>query len=203
MRPEEPVNQQVRTEHVSGLWRRGRSTSRLHSHAECHIGGRMHGHWSRSTPGLAAILTPLIVHTASCALGQRTRFQEPEVQLATVQVTGIGFTGGSLNIQLEVTNPNGYEIRTTRVAARLDLEETHFGEAVLDRHIVLPAESRTLVDVPVRFTWEGVGAGARALLGRGTVNYLLASQITLDTPLGDRTLQLENGGVVPLRELIR
>ncbi len=158
---------------------------------------------SAIAPSRGTVICLLAAVQAACALGSRLTFREPSIRLASVQVLGIGFTGGSLNIQLEVENPNSYELRTTRFMAGLELEDTHFGEAVLDQRVVMPAETVTLVDVPVTFTWEGVGAGARALFERGTVNYSLASRITLDTPVGERTVDLRNGGVVPLRDLIR
>ena len=51
--------------------------------------------------------------------------------------------------------------------------------------------------------WEGVGAGARALLGHGSVRYLLDSTIYVDTPLGDRRIMIQTRGEVPLRDLVR
>jgi LEA14-like dessication related protein len=138
----------------------------------------------------------------SCALGSRFRFEQPTIELQAVQITGIGLSGGSLILSLDAYNPNGYDLQTTRLSAALRLEDTHFGDATLDEFVVLGSKSHTIVDVPVRFTWEGVGVGARALLQTGTVNYTLDSQIGVDTPVGERTLDLRNAGVVPLRQLL-
>lgn len=136
----------------------------------------------------------LVGATASCSLFRRVSFERPTVDLAAVEVTGIGLTGGSLNLVLAVYNPNRYDLRTARVEIGIDLEDTHFGDALLESAILLPAESHATVDVPLTFTWEGVGAGARALLGRGSVRYALDGRIVADTPVGSRGVDLETRG---------
>lgn len=130
-------------------------------------------------------------------------FQEPSAQLVAVAVTGLGIEGGSLRLDLDVTNPNAYELRTVRIAVGVDLAGTHFGDADLPREVVLPARGTTRLEVPVRFTWSGVGAGARAMLGRGAVRYDLTGTLTLGTPLGDKRIGVRGAGDVTLRDLAR
>jgi LEA14-like dessication related protein len=139
----------------------------------------------------------------SCATLQRLTFEEPTVDLVAVQITGLGLTGGAFNLLVDVYNPNSYEIRTARVEAALDLEETHFGDAYLEEAVVLPPTSHTEVEIPVSFTYRGVGAAARGLLMRGAVNYALETRLLANTPLGERSLSFRNRGQVPIRELIR
>jgi LEA14-like dessication related protein len=149
-----------------------------------------------------AILSAVLA-VAGCATLGRIRFQAPEVRLAEVQIMGLGFSGGTLNLVLDVHNPNGYEIRTQRLTADLELEETHFGDVALERNVRLAPEANTLVDVPLRFTWEGVGAGARALLGMGSVQYRMRGTLHAETPMGERPVSLSRGGTVALRDLVR
>lgn len=104
---------------------------------------------------------------------------------------------------LDVYNPNSYEVRTIRVEAALDLEGTHMADAVLDETVVLAPTSHTEVDIPVTFTWEGLGAGARALLSRGEVAYVLETSLLIDVGIGTRDLRLRTQGVVPIEDLIR
>lgn len=150
--------------------------------------------------GSVALISILL---SSCATVQRLRFQQPTASLEGVEITGIGLDGGSLRLLLDIHNPNPYEIETVRVDAGLDIEDVHFGDAVLRERVALTPESTTRVAVPVRFTWEGVGAGARALLGHGSVRYLLDSTIYVDTPLGERRIMIQTSGEVPLRDLVR
>ena len=154
---------------------------------------------TRFVHGLLALLS---IGLAACP-HKYLSFERPTVALATVQVTGLGFQGGALNLVLDVTNPNHYDLTTTRMAIGVDLEDTHFGDVELDRAVVLGARATTPVEIPLTFTWAGVGAGARGLLGHGAVRYGLTGRLWLDTPIGSREVQLAGGGQVTLRDLVR
>jgi LEA14-like dessication related protein len=146
----------------------------------------------------------LAVLAAACAtLGHALRFQEPAIVLKEVQVTGIGLTGGTLNLALDVFNPNDYRLRSTRLELGIDLEQVHFGDALLETPLELPSQQHTLVSVPVRFEWAGVGAGARALLARQAIRFGLTGAATIGTPIGDRRVAVHGSGDVPLRTLLR
>ena len=139
---------------------------------------------------------------AGCATFRGLYFREPTVELQEVNVTGLGLSGGTLDLVLDVYNPNNYRIRSTRLEVGLDLEGAHFGDALLERPLDLSAEYHNRVVLPVRFEWAGVGAGARALMARRAVRYALTGAVRLDTPLGDKKVALRGRGDVPLRKLL-
>jgi LEA14-like dessication related protein len=140
---------------------------------------------------------------AGCAtLGHALHFDEPVIRLNEVRVTGIGLSGGTIELALDVLNPNDYRIRSTRLALGVDLEGVHFGDALVETPVELPAQQHSLVTVPVGFEWAGVGAGARGLLSRQAIHYGVTGTATLDTPLGDRQVQVRGSGDVPLRSLL-
>ena len=147
-----------------------------------------------------AALTMLV---AGCAtLGHALRFQEPDITLKEIRVTGIGLTGGTLDLALDVFNPNDYRLRTTRLELGIDLEQVHFGDALVEASVELPSQQHSLVTVPVRFEWAGLGAGARALLSRQSVRYGLTGVATVGTPVGDRRVSVHGSGDVPLRAFL-
>jgi LEA14-like dessication related protein len=153
---------------------------------------------------LRAMATSLAVAACTgCAVLNRVSFEAPTAKLQGVSVTGLGLKGGSLDLELDVYNPNAYELRSTRLSVAIDLEQTHFGEASLDQPLQLPAQAHSTVTVPLSFTWEGVGAGARALLSKGSVDYGLTGRIFVDAPWGQRTVTLRTGGAVSVRDLVR
>ena len=144
------------------------------------------------------------VAVAGCkTLASALHFSEPDVQLKEIQITGIGLSGGTLNLALDVYNPNDYRLRSTRLELGIDLEGTHFGDASLETPLELPSQQHTLVTVPVRFEWAGVGAGAQGLLTRQAIRFGLTGTAFLATPLGDRRVQVRSSGDVPLRRLIQ
>lgn len=151
----------------------------------------------------AISLAGLSLATLSCSLAQRMRFEAPSAQLSGVTITGLGLSGGSLELRLDVLNPNSYTLRSTRLQVTIDLENTPFGTAAIDRALELPPASHSEVRVPLTFTWSGVGAGARAMLSKGSLNYGLTGRILVDSPLGERSVDLRTNGVVAVADLAR
>src|SRR5438034_4537954 len=146
----------------------------------------------------------VLVSVASCAtLRNALAFEEPQIQLQEINVTGMGLTGGTLDLVFDVYNPNDYRLRSTRLEVALDLEGTHFGDALIDRPLDLSPTNHSQVVMPVRFEWAGVGAAARGLLTRQALRYGVTGAVLLDTPLGDKRVQLRGTGNVPLKKLLR
>jgi LEA14-like dessication related protein len=103
----------------------------------------------------------------------------------------------------DVYNPNDYRLRSTRLEVALDLEGTHFGDALIDRPLDLSPTNHSQVVMPVRFEWAGVGAAARGLLTRQALQYGITGAVLLETPLGDKRVLLRASGEVPLRKLMQ
>ncbi len=128
--------------------------------------------------GVLSLLALLV----SCAtLRNAIQFQTPDIVLQEINITGLGLQGGTLDLVFDVYNPNKYSLRSTRLDVSLALAGT---------------------DLPVRFSWSGVGAAARSLLQSQALPYGLTGAVLLDTPLGERRVQVTSKGNVPLRKLI-
>jgi LEA14-like dessication related protein len=143
--------------------------------------------------GRACLLAALL---SSCSLVQQLSFEKPTLRLTAVEITDIDLSGVAVVLWLEVFNPNDYDISTLRIDAELELEGTQFGNALLEESVVLAGASRTTVKIPAEFEWQGIGAGARALLQRGSLSYDLETRLRVKTSLGTRTVNLGNRGEV-------
>ena len=138
----------------------------------------------------------------SCAtLRNALHFEEPQVELRQINITGIGLTGGTMDLVFDVFNPNDYRLRSTRLEAQLDLEGTHFADGLIDKPLDLSPQNHSQVVMPIRFEWAGVGAGARALVTKQAVAFGLTGTVFLDTPLGDKQVKVHGSGNVPLSKL--
>ncbi len=62
---------------------------------------------------LSAVMVAAAV--AGCATLARQAFQEPAVSVRDVRLNGIGLTGGSVDVGLNVYNPNNYRLVATRI----------------------------------------------------------------------------------------
>ncbi|HEV8511030.1 MAG TPA: LEA type 2 family protein [Gemmatimonadales bacterium] len=144
------------------------------------------------------------VAVSGCAtLKNALTFEKPQIELQEINVTGLGLSGGTLDLVFDVYNPNQYRLRSTRLEVGLELAGTDFGEALIDKPLDLSPENHSRVLMPVRFTWSGVGAAARSLLQSQELPYGLTGAVLLDTPLGERRVQLSSKGNVPLRKLLQ
>jgi len=140
---------------------------------------------------------------SACALLQRFSFVEPTVDLAAVHVTGLTRSGGSLDLVLDVHNPNPYALRGGRFEADVALEDSPFGAVSREAPWTLPAQGDTSLTVQLAFSWTAIGAAARAVLDRGSVRYRLGGRVLVGTPVDERWVQLEQQGEVPVERLLR
>lgn len=142
-----------------------------------------------ASAGIAAALL-------GCAI-PRT-FIDPQVQLRAVGLRGLDLTGGTLDLHLDVYNPNRFDLRGTRLEVGFDVEGTHVGDIALDDDFNVNDGDTTRVVLPLRFTWTGANAVARSALSQGEIPYTLKGQVQLDTPIGARVVPFTRSGRAPL-----
>jgi LEA14-like dessication related protein len=135
-----------------------------------------------------AAAAALIVTTTACStLGMLGRFLDPVVDFKNLRVTGLGLTGGSLEIVLGVYNPNGFSLNATRLTYQLVVDDVQFGQGALDSRFTVQAGDTTDVRIPLTFTYTGIGAAGRQIVSTGGVNYRVTGDLTVGTPLGNFT----------------
>lgn len=151
----------------------------------------------------ASVVTLLTITISSCAtLRHALTFEKPQIELQEINVTGLGLSGGTLDLVFDVYNPNDYRLRSTRLEVGLELAGTDFGKALIDKPLDLSPVNHSRVIMPVRFAWTGVGAAARSLLESQELPYGLTGAVLLDTPVGERRVELKSNGNVPLRKML-
>jgi len=124
---------------------------------------------------------------AACASLGRGIFQEPVVNFKDLRVRGLGLSGGSLDVYLNVYNPNQFKLDATRLTYRLLVGETELGTGALDSRFTVQNGDSTTVRIPVDFTYSGIGGAARQMMQSGSVPYTVTGDVTLATPLGNFT----------------
>ena len=145
----------------------------------------------------------LVVTLSSCAtLRNVLTFEKPQVDLREINVTSLGLSGGTMDLVFDVYNPNDYRVRSTRLEVGLELAGTDFGQALIDKPLDLSPQNHSQVVMPVRFSWAGVGAAARSLLESRELPYGLTGTVLVDTPIGEKSVELKSNGNVPLKKLI-
>lgn len=142
---------------------------------------------------LAALAITLAV--AACSTLGRQAFQNPVVNLRDVRVLGLGTTGGQLEVQLGVFNPNNYRLDATRLTYRVFVGDTvGMASGAMDTRTTVQAGDSTIVKIPVSFTYAGLGAAATQLIRTGAVTYRVAGDVTVGSVVGNFTVPYSASG---------
>jgi LEA14-like dessication related protein len=136
----------------------------------------------------------LAAAAAGCATLARQAFQEPVVSVRNIRLNGLGLTGGSVDVDLAVYNPNNYRLDATRLTYRLLFDTVEFATGALTQQQTVQSRDTAIVRIPVNFTYRGVGEAGRQILQTGTVNYRLAGDVTVGSPLGNFTVPYSTTG---------
>lgn len=141
-----------------------------------------------------AVVAIALTLTGCSALG-RAAFQNPVVSLRDVRVLGLGTTGGQLEVQLGVYNPNQYRLDATRLTYRVFVgDSVGVASGALDTQTTVQAGDSTIVRVPIAFTYSGVGAAALQLMRTGSVTYRVGGDVTVGSPVGNFTVPYNTTG---------
>ena len=140
-----------------------------------------------------AAASALVAGSACASLG-RAAFEEPVVTLKNVSLQGLGITGGSLDVLLNVYNPNGFRLDASQLTYRVFVDTVHVANGVMDSQFTVQAGDSSEVRIPVNFTYAGIGQAGRALLQTGTVNYRVAGDVRVGTPVGSFTVPYDRNG---------
>lgn len=140
------------------------------------------------------VLFAAVVVVAGCARMARAAFQTPTVELKDVVVKGIGLNGGSLDVILDVYNPNDYRIDASRVTYTVLADSMKVATGEVTNLVTLNNRKMTTITLPVTFTMRELTKAAGVLLQNGSINYTVRGEFTLATPFGNLTRPYQGNG---------
>lgn len=133
---------------------------------------------------LTAVAGTAVVAAAGCASLGKASFREPVVTLQDVKVTGVGLSGGSLDVVLNVQNPNDFRLDATQLNYTVLVDTVPFANGTTGQHFTVESKQTQPIHIPINFTYAGVGAAGRQLMSTGSVNYTVRGDVSVATPLG-------------------
>lgn len=134
-------------------------------------------------------------------------FRQPEITLESVQIGGLGLSGGTLVVNLQVVNPNGFSLSANRLNYELALRDPEstsdtswvdFASGVYDQPFTVRGGETGHVQIPVSFSYSGLGAASGSVLRRGTFTYRASGTADVRTPLGNRQVPFRKTGTMSL-----
>lgn len=132
-------------------------------------------------------LSLLVIAVTACASVGRAVFREPVVTYRDAVITGLGMSGGTLEVVLSIYNPNSFRLDGTGLTYRLAVDSVPFGNGSLSDRFAVQEGDSTQLRLPLSFTYAGIGQAGRQLIQTGSVNYTISGDITVATPIGNFT----------------
>ena len=146
---------------------------------------------------LAAVLA-LTTLASAC-----TGFKKPTIELEGISLGSVGLSGGTLLVNLRVENPNGFALNAERLRYDLALRDPDaggdsawidFATGTFDREFTVGARATETVQIPVEFSYAGLGGAASSILRNGTFHYRANGEVDVDTPIGTRSVPFTKRG---------
>src|SRR5687768_6076645 len=112
--------------------------------------------------------------------------REPQVNLTSVRVGGIGLRGGQLLAEIEIKNPNSFSVETNSVTYDLKVSDRgsdgkenwiDFAKGTYEPNIKIQDGGTTKIEVPIEFTYASVSGAMRSIMDRGTFNYRVEGSV--------------------------
>ena len=142
---------------------------------------------------LAIALISVALAGARCSnLG--SIFQKPELQFRGLRVNSIGFDGASLDILVDVYNPNSYRLALQRFSYDLAIENVNWGLGSTDSPMAVDARNSATIRLPLEVSWSRLGDVGRQALQTGSVNYGVTGEVIVGTSLGDVRVPYSKSG---------
>ena len=141
--------------------------------------------------GLALVAVAVV---SGCATLARQAFANPMVTVKDVRVKGVGMQGGSLDLVLDVYNPNEYRLDASRISYQVWVDSNQIATGEIEKLVTLTDKGNSEVVVPVNFTFASVQKALVHYAQRGSVDYRVTGDFTMKTPFGSITRPYTGAG---------
>jgi LEA14-like dessication related protein len=121
-------------------------------------------------------------------------FTQPVVTLRDVKLASTTFTGGTLDVTLNVYNPNPYDLDVSQMTYDVIVDSADVGSGRTAQRVLLKSRDSSLVHLPVDFTWSSATAAGRIFAANGFVLYEVKGEIKAATVVGAVTIPFDQRG---------
>jgi LEA14-like dessication related protein len=153
------------------------------------VGGRL-----RFSAGLAVAVGVMLLFAAIRCSHLAGMFERPELQFRGIRVDAVGLEGASLEILVDVYNPNSYQLGLERLSYDLAIENVHWGLGSTGSPITVEGRDSATIRLPLDVSWSRLGNAGREALRTGSVNYGVSGEMTLATSLGNVSVPYSKSG---------
>jgi LEA14-like dessication related protein len=111
--------------------------------------------------------------------------EKPTFVLRGIVISPLSFTEVNLLVDLDVQNPNRFDLTLKSFECSIYLETEEIGKGRLGKEILIPSSSTTRIQVPVGAKFKDVGGSLKAILMGGKLPpYKIAGMADVGTAFG-------------------
>ena len=108
----------------------------------------------------------------------------PDVKIKNVKINKLSFTSAELITQVEVTNPNAFDLALSNFNYQLNVNQQPWGQGNITQKSNIPKKGKGIINIPVKLDLLTAGKSAYTLLvNKSPLDYQLKGNVTLDTGL--------------------
>jgi LEA14-like dessication related protein len=127
----------------------------------------------------------------------------PDIKVKSVKVKNLSFTTADLITQVEITNPNAFNLALSDFDYQLNINKQTWGKGKLTEKNIVPEKGKAVIEVPIKLDILNAGQSAyKLLLNKSPMEYELTGKVTIDTGLEmlrDYTMPLDIKGTAALQ----
>lgn len=123
-----------------------------------------------------------------------TGLKDPKAQIIDVKIETLKMDGGVLNLVCEIENPNSVDLQVDHIEYKLSLNKKELTSSEISQPTKLPANQKTLVQIPISFKYADIFSGLGDLLNAKPVSYSVVGK----AKMGILTLPFEKTGEIKL-----
>ncbi len=106
----------------------------------------------------------------------------PDIKIKDVKVKNLSFTNAELVAQVEVSNPNDFDLGVSNLNYQLNVNQQNWGQGKINKSSNIPKRGKGIVEIPVKLDLLNAGKSAyNALVNKAPVKYQFTGNAELDT----------------------
>lgn len=122
--------------------------------------------------------------------------EEPSVQLRRVSLHPRSLTEIHLVLDLDVQNPNRFDLTIQSLQYKLFLNEREIGSGRLEKEVGIPADSVVRVQAPVVAGFKNWNESLRAVIADKDIPYRIEGEANVRTIFGVKKYPFSKGGKI-------
>lgn len=127
----------------------------------------------------------------------------PDIKIKDVKVKNLSFTSAEVIAQIEVYNPNDFNLGLNNMDYQLKVNQDNWGHGKINKSINIAKKSKGIIEIPVKLNLLTAGKSAYdILINKSPIDYQLKGNVTINSALEllkDYKMPLDISGTTSLR----